>query len=108
MSSWLESVHLPSASIGRLGSSFLAASMYFLASAGSPLGLAMKSRDGPLAPPASSKPGKSMGRKCVARSPAAVPPRVSCSALRSEAATTALRTLRLSNGLIVEFIETKR
>src|SRR5919201_3653117 len=33
ISSGVESVHLPAALIGRLGSSFLAASMYFLASA---------------------------------------------------------------------------
>ena len=99
---------MPLASIGRLGSCFLAASMYFLASAMSPRGLARKSAPVPLVPPAASKPGNAGGRKCVARSPAAVPPRVSCRAVRSDAATTALRTLTLSNGLIVEFIAIMR
>ena len=41
-------------------------------------------------------------------SPTNLPPRVSSSALRSMPATTALRTLMSSNGLIVVFIETQR
>ena len=58
----------------------------------------------PPAPPASSKPGTSGARKCVAIVADELgPPRVSSSALRSIAATAALRTLTLSNGLIVVF-----
>jgi len=50
-----------------------------------------------------ASPGNEVGRKCVARSPADVPPRVSCRATRSDEAMTALRTLMLSNGLTVVF-----
>ena len=78
--------------------------MYFLATAGSPLGLARKSRSVfCFRPPASSKPGMPGGIQPLAMSPRTAPPRVRRRALRSDAAMIALRTLRLSNGLIVVF-----
>ena len=81
-----------------------AAFMYFVATVMSPLSLARKSYPGPFMPPACSKPGAVGARMCEAMSPATGPPRVSWSALRSVAATTALRRFSLSNGLICVFI----
>ncbi len=59
-------------------------------------------------PPASSKPFMPGGRKWVGMSPMSGPPRARRIALRSKPASTARRTLRSSNGLIVVFRLTMR
>ena len=66
----------------------------------SPAGFFMKSKPGPLVPPASSNPGWPGGMKCVGMSPVAGPPNAWRSAVRSNAAAIALRTLMLSNGFL--------
>src|SRR3954447_7329899 len=76
--------------------------MYDAASAGSPVSFWAKSNSlGGVAPPDSSYPGKSGGRKLHAGVPCAVPPRDRIIAWRSKIANTALRTLGLLNGFTV-------
>src|ERR1043166_2283002 len=75
--------------------------MYSDASAGSPVIFWAKSNSlGGVAPPDSSKPGKSGGMKLHAGVPWAVPPRDRIIAWRSNTAKIALRTFGLSNGFI--------
>src|SRR3954449_11843817 len=83
--------------------------MYSAARVGSPVSFWAKSNSlGGVAPPDSSKPGKSGGMKLHAGVPWAVPPRDRIIAWRSNTAKIALRTLTLSNGFIFVFTLTER
>src|SRR4051794_30838661 len=76
---------------------------YFLATGTFAVVFALKSTCGPLAPPASSYPGRPGWMKWVAMSPTVGPPRVLRSASRSIAAYTALRRFGSLNGVSCVF-----